>query len=156
MLRRLLAGAAAGAAGTTALNATTYLDMVLRGRSASSTPEQMVEKLADARGVEIPGVGETRSNRVSALGSLSGLATGVMVGAGYGLLDLLRLRPRGLGGVLLAGGGAMVLANGTMVRYGVTDPTTWSATDWASDVIPHVAYGVVVATTYSALTSGRG
>lgn len=156
MLRRLLVGAAAGAAGTTALNATTYLDMALRGRPASSTPEKMVEKLADARGVEIPGEGETRSNRVSALGSLSGLATGVAVGAGYGLVDLLRLRPRGLGGVVLAGGGAMLLANGTMVKYGVTDPTSWTATEWASDVVPHLAYGLVVAATYSALTSGRG
>ena len=35
---RLLAGIAAGAAGTTALNATTYLDMALRGRPASRTP----------------------------------------------------------------------------------------------------------------------
>ncbi len=36
VFRRLLLGAAAGAAGTTALDAVTYLDMALRGRPASS------------------------------------------------------------------------------------------------------------------------
>ena len=34
----LLSGAAAGAAGTTALNVITYLDIALRGRPTSSTP----------------------------------------------------------------------------------------------------------------------
>jgi hypothetical protein len=34
----VLRGAAAGAAGTTALNAVTYLDMVVRGRPASDAP----------------------------------------------------------------------------------------------------------------------
>ena len=41
----VLRGAAAGAAGTTALNAVTYLDMTVRGRGTSSTPEQTVEAL---------------------------------------------------------------------------------------------------------------
>ncbi|MGI8900330.1 MAG: hypothetical protein ACR2HA_05280 [Nocardioides sp.] len=36
--RSVLAGVAAGAAGTTALNAVTYLDMAIRGRGTSSTP----------------------------------------------------------------------------------------------------------------------
>ncbi|MCP9968874.1 hypothetical protein LUX57_29935 [Actinomadura madurae] len=44
---RLTRGLAAGAAGTTALNLVTYLDMAVRGRPASSTPEQSVERLAD-------------------------------------------------------------------------------------------------------------
>jgi hypothetical protein len=35
----LLSGAAAGAAGTTALNVITYLDIALRGRPTSTTPE---------------------------------------------------------------------------------------------------------------------
>jgi len=25
----------------------------------------------------------------------------------------------------------------------VTDPRTWSAADWISDLLPHLAYGVV-------------
>lgn len=51
-LRGLMAGAAAGAAGTTALNAVTYLDMAWRARPASQTPEQAVEKLAERAGVD--------------------------------------------------------------------------------------------------------
>ncbi len=41
----VLLGAAAGAAGATALNALTYVDMAVRGRPASSTPETTVERL---------------------------------------------------------------------------------------------------------------
>ena len=37
MIREALLGAAAGAAGTTALNISTYLDMALRARPASTT-----------------------------------------------------------------------------------------------------------------------
>ena len=51
--RAFLAGAAAGAAGTTALNGVTYLDMAVRGRPASSTPEDTVDRLAEAVGVDI-------------------------------------------------------------------------------------------------------
>ena len=41
-LQLALLGAAAGAAGTTALNFLTYVDMAVRGRPASSTPEKTV------------------------------------------------------------------------------------------------------------------
>jgi hypothetical protein len=153
MLRRVMLGAAAGAAGTMALNAATYADMALRGRPSSGTPELMVEKLARARGLEIPGEGEQRQNRLTGLGALSGMATGVSVGVAYGLLDVLRLRPRGLAGALFAGGGAMALANGTMVRYDVTHPTQWGVEGWVSDVVPHLAYGAVLASTYAAATA---
>lgn len=74
--RGILAGAAAGAAGTTALNLITYLDMTMRGRGASSSPETTVEKLSDAVQVQVPGEGDTRNNRVSALGALTGIASG--------------------------------------------------------------------------------
>jgi hypothetical protein len=77
----MLRGAAAGAAGTSALNAVTYLDMALRARPASSTPQDTVEAATRKASVHVPGVGEDRDNRVSALGSLMGLATGVAVGA---------------------------------------------------------------------------
>jgi hypothetical protein len=39
----VLHGAAAGAAGTTALNAVTYLDMLIRARPESTTPGQVVD-----------------------------------------------------------------------------------------------------------------
>jgi hypothetical protein len=152
MFRRILLGAAAGAAGTTALNAVTYLDMALTARPASGTPEETVEKIAGSRNLTIPGAGEARANRLTALGALSGIATGVAVGAGFGLLDVLHVRPPGPLGALVAGAGAMALANATMTAYGVTDPSTWSAKDWGSDVVPHLAYGAVVSATYSAAT----
>ena len=49
----------------------------------------------------------------------------------------------------------MVLANGGMVAYGVTDPPSWSTADWVSDLLPHAAYGAVLAATYSATRPAR-
>ena len=54
LTRLALLGAAAGAAGTTALNAVTYLDMTVRGRPSSSTPEDTVEKLSAVVHVGFP------------------------------------------------------------------------------------------------------
>jgi hypothetical protein len=146
----LARGAAAGAAGTTALNAVTYLDMVVRGRATSSTPEQTVQKLADAAHVPIPGDDETRQNRVQGLGPLTGLAAGVGVGLVVGLVRALGVRTRPLVGTALITGGVLVAANGPMTVLGITDPRSWSATDWASDVVPHVAYAAVVKATMDA------
>jgi len=144
-------GAAAGAAATTALNAVTYLDMAIRGRGSSSTPEDTVETLAAAAHVDIPGDAQTRENRLQGLGPLTGLVTGVGIGVVTGLARAAGLRSRPLVGTLLAGVGAMAAANGPMVVLRVTDPRTWSATDWISDVVPHLAYGAVLKTTLDAL-----
>jgi hypothetical protein len=149
-MNAILRGAAAGAAGTTALNAVTYLDMALRGRAASDTPERSVAKIAELLGVDIPGDRWTRENRLAGLGPLAGLATGVAVGMAYGAWDAAVGRPRSLGGPLLATVGAMLVANGPMTAMGLTDPRSWSAPDWLSDVVPHLAYGWVTATTYAA------
>lgn len=140
-------GAAAGAAGTTALDAVTYLDMALRGRPSSSTPEDTVEKLASAAHVEIPGDEQTRENRLQGLGPLTGLVAGIGIGVLTGLARASGLRSQPLVGTLLVGVGAMVAANGPMVVLGVTDPRAWSSVDWLSDVVPHLAYGAVVKTT---------
>ena len=51
----LLAGAAAGAAGTTTLNVITYLDIAVRGRPTSTTPERTVEAMARLFGLTVPG-----------------------------------------------------------------------------------------------------
>ena len=143
-------GAAAGAAATTALNAVTYLDMAVRGRASSSTPEDTVEKLADKAHVEIPGDGEKRENRLQGLGALLGLATGVGVGLLAGLARAAGFRPRQPVRTALTTAVVLVAANGPMTLLRVTDPRTWSATDWASDVVPHLAYGVGVTTTLDA------
>src|SRR3954471_16170709 len=83
-VRRLAVGAAAGAAGTAALNAVTFADMALRGRAASETPEQTVEKLIDRAPFDLPGDEETRRNRPSGPAPLMGAvdgAAGVVAGA---------------------------------------------------------------------------
>ena len=80
----VVAGAVAGAAGTTVLNTVTYLDMALRGRPSSSAPQEVVEKLADRAGVGIPGSGETKQNRLQGLGPLTGTAVGLAVGVAAG------------------------------------------------------------------------
>lgn len=150
MIRELLLGAAAGAAGTTALHAATYADMAWRGRPASRTPEQSVQRLAEAVHVEVPGSPDERESRRSGLGALIGIATGVGVGAGYGLARGLGLRLPAWAEAGLITAVALVAANGPMTLLGITDPRSWSLADWRSDVVPHVAYGVVTAATYAA------
>jgi pheromone shutdown protein TraB len=149
----LLAGAAAGAAGTTALNTATYLDMVLRGRPASSTPDQTIEKLAGLSHLTIPGDEDTRGNRVGGLGALTGILAGVGVGVALGAARAAGWRPGLLSGSVVAGTGALLAGNGPMTVLGVTDPRSWSATDWISDLVPHLAYGAVAGAVLHRLTS---
>ena len=151
-LQGLLAGAAAGAAGTSALNAVTYLDMAWRGRPASDTPRRSVEALARRAGIDIPGEGDVRANRLDGLGPLGGLATGVLTGAVAGLLRALGVRPGPLAGPVAVGAAAMAAAGSSLAALGVSDPRTWDAADWLSDAVPHLAYGAVTAGTLRALT----
>ncbi|MGO4807827.1 hypothetical protein AB4089_22220 [Arthrobacter sp. 2MCAF15] len=151
IIRTLATGAVAGAAGTTALNTLTYFDMVWRARPASSTPEATVEKLADVSGITIPGTEEERANRVAGLGPLTGLAVGVGAGAVLGLARTAGYRPGLLGSSLTAAAGALIASNAPMTVLGITDPRTWSLTDWASDILPHLAYGLVTGAALQAL-----
>jgi hypothetical protein len=146
----MLRGAAAGAAASTALNAVSYLDMAVRGRASSSTPEDTVEKIAEKAHVPIPGDQETRQNRVQGLGPLIGLVAGVGVGVVTGLVRASGYRSAKPVGIVLTTVGVLVAANGPMTVLGITDPRTWSATDWISDLIPHAVYGVVLKTTMDA------
>jgi hypothetical protein len=94
-------------------------------------------------GHPVPGEGEARQNRLEGLGALSGIATGVGIGALAGLMrPLLAHLPTLLGATLL-GGAAMAAADVPLQRLKLTDVGAWSASDWASDVVPHLAYGVV-------------
>ena len=143
----LLRGAAAGAAGTTALNVVTYLDMAVRGRPASSTPGDTVERLAATAHLTVPGDGEARASRVEGLGALTGLVAGVGVGGLLGLARASGFRA----GTLLTTLVVLVSTNGPMTVLGITDPRTWSRADWISDLVPHLAYAAVVTTTLDAL-----
>jgi hypothetical protein len=151
-LRNILAGAAAGAAGTTALNAVTYVDMAVRARPASETPQKAVDALAGKSGHPVPGVGEEKQNRLGGLGPLTGSLTGVGVGALAGLaLPLLKKLPSALA-VAAIGATAMALTDGPLVSLGLAEPKKWSKLDWASDLVPHLAYGAV---TYATLRASE-
>ncbi|MCP9968873.1 hypothetical protein LUX57_29930 [Actinomadura madurae] len=45
----------------------------------------------------------------------------------------------------------MLGSSAPMTLLGLTDPREWTASDWAADVIPHLAYGAVAAGVYDAL-----
>jgi hypothetical protein len=142
LLRGIGRGLAAGAVGTTALNAVTYLDLVIRARPASEMPGKAADLLADRAGRPIPGNGAERANRREGLGALLGIATGLGIGVGVGLLGPVLVRvPRPLAGTLV-GAAAMAASDVPMVSMGLTDPKSWSRADWVSDAIPHVVYGM--------------
>lgn len=140
-----LLGAAAGAAGATALNTLTCVDMAVRGRPASSTPETTVEKLSEKTSVPVPADEQARANRLSGLGPLTGLGAGVGVGARLGVARAAGWRPGVTAGAVAATVGARVGTNGPMTVPGVTDRQTWPASSWVVDVVPPLAYGVVTA-----------
>jgi hypothetical protein len=141
--RGLRRGAIAGAAGTTALNAVTFVDMVMRARAASRTPEATVEQLSERTHVPIPGEDGERNNRVSGLGSLSGVAAGLVAGLLVGVVSEIAPVRRVLPLAMTATGLALLTGNGPMTALGVTDLREWSISDWAADLVPHLAFGLV-------------
>lgn len=167
MANRILAGAVAGAAGVVALNAVGYLDMLIRGRPASDMPARLAGKLADEVGLplefdadadiddaddddddDVPG--DAAENRRAALGALLGMANGIGIGVAYGICRLILPRPPAwLAGAGL-GAAAMAASDYPATRLGLTEPRDWSAVDWASDVLPHMAFGVVTALAFEA------
>lgn len=150
MSTRLMRGLASGALGTAALNMTTYLDVAIRGRATSSVPAQDVEKLADEAGVDLAagGSGEEAENRKQGLAALMGYVTGLTVGAVYGLVrPHARAVPLPLAAVAV-GVGAMAATDGATTLLGNADPTQWSAKSWATDIVPHLAYGAATVAGY--------
>jgi len=156
MRRELLAGLAAGAAGTTALNAVTYLDMAIRGRPASTTPEDTVRRFEELAHLCLAGDGpdsDSARNRRSGLGALLGIVAGLGTGALYGLVRRrLGEAPLAVRGTV-AGLAANVGTTGPMAVLGITDPRRWPASSWLSDLAPHLAYGFATAATFDAAQS---
>ncbi|MFC7546685.1 hypothetical protein [Plantactinospora sp. GCM10030261] len=140
----MLAGVLAGLAGSAALNVVTYLDMALRGRPSSGTPDETVRRLAGATHLWL-GPEDRAANRRAGLGPILGHLSGVATAVGYAVLVRRRM-PLPVAATLL-GAGALVGADTPMTVLRVTDPRSWSVTDWLSDVVPHLAYGLVAATT---------
>src|ERR1700677_2422202 len=141
----LLIGAVAGAAGTTALNVIGYLDIAVRGRPASTTPERTVEAMARLFGLTVPGSGDTLANRLSGLGALTGYAARIGMGMIIGLAYAWGWNPRLLVAMLTATVLPLIGTNGPMTVLGVTNPLTWGVVGLISDLIPHIGYGLVTA-----------
>lgn len=149
MIRTIVRGCAAGAAGTTALNTVSYADMALRGRPASSVPETLVDTIAARIGLPLRDSDE-KGNRLNGLAAVTGVALGCGTGAAVALAHKAGARmPLWLGGAL-TGALVMAAADVPIARLGISDPRTWSAGDWASDVVPHLVFGLV---TYALVTA---
>lgn len=149
----LLDAAAAGAAGSTALNVVTYLDIAIRARPGSQTAEETVRRLADRSHIEL-GPDKQAANRRSGLGPL----LGYVVGIGTPVIVAAAARGRPIPGPAAApllGAGAMVAADAPLTALRITNPRTWSRTDWLADLVPHLVYGVVTAAVWHRLANAH-
>jgi hypothetical protein len=80
-----------------------------------------------------------------------GIGTGISSGiAASALGPIVRRLPPTLAAVLV-GGLAMAASDVPMTRMGLTDPTSWSTSDWLSDAVPHLAYGAATVWTLRAI-----
>ncbi|WP_028060766.1 hypothetical protein [Candidatus Solirubrobacter pratensis] len=150
-MERLVKGLAAGAVGTSLLNTVTYLDMAVRGRPSSSVPSQDVEKLAGAAHIPLGSDEQTASARREGIGALLGFLTGFAGGAAFAAV---RAQAPDVPWPLAAaatGVAVMIATDLTSTAAGATDPRTWSALDWVSDLVPHLAYGAGVTLAFDAL-----
>jgi uncharacterized membrane protein len=145
MLKTVGRGLVAGAAGVTALNWASYLDMATRGRPASDTPARLVEQSLGRLDLPVPD-----QTRLSALGALAGIKVGLLVGVGAALSRGAGLRPPAPLAIALTGGAAMAASDLPIAALGISDPRQWSVADWLSDALPHLAYGVATHATLTA------
>lgn len=144
---------AAGAAGSTALNVVTYLDIATRARPPSQTAEETVRRITDRAHLSL-GPEDRAANRRSGLGPLLGYVAAIGTAVGYAAATRRRRPPLPVSAAAL-GIGAMVAADTPLTALGVTDPRRWSRVDWMADIIPHVVYGVVTAAVWHRLAGAR-
>jgi hypothetical protein len=92
-----------------------------------------------------------RDDRVAGLRPLAGVMTGTVVGVAAAFArPVLTRMPAPVASAVLAAM-AMAGADGPLVALGLTKPGDWAATDWASDVVPHLGYGAAAYATLTAL-----
>lgn len=144
-------GLVSGAAGVTALNLVTYVDIALRGRPASDTPQRTVEAALDVAGIDVPGDKAQRRQRGNALGALAGIGTGLGIGVAASMARQVGVRLPGPVAAVVTGAAAMAASDVSATALGVADPRRWSASSWAADVTPHLAYGIATQATQRAL-----
>ena len=156
MMNDLRAGATAGAAGTMALDAVSYLDMVMRGRPSSEVPAKMAQIFAEKAGLaQPPGDGQKPSaqtkNRLTAGGALMGYGVGLGIGTIYGLLrPHVRNIPWPIMGIVV-GCAAMAASDVPAVQLQLTKPNEWGTAGWLGDIIPHLAYGIITAGVFESI-----
>jgi hypothetical protein len=152
---RIAAGLTSGAIGTEALNIATYLDVALRGRPPSDLPAQAAGKIAEKAHIDpLTEQTDTAQNRRSGTGALMGYATGLSVGAAYGVVrPVIKRLPVGVQ-ALAVGFGAMAASDIPSTRMGLTDPKRWQASDWAADIVPHIIYGAATVMAYERIQGG--
>jgi hypothetical protein len=150
MFERVRAGIFAGAVGTVAINVVSTLDMAVRGRPSSPLPGEVAQRLGRKVRLSL-GEGEQAEHRREALGSLAGYATGTLIGAAYGVAyPVARHLPPPWRSAAV-GLAAMAATDGVSAALGATDPRSWSAADWVSDIVPHVAYGAGTVSSFEGL-----
>jgi hypothetical protein len=148
-----VAGAVAGTVGKAALDTVTYLDMLVRGRPPSDLPQQAAARVAARVGIDLQGQGRA-AHRREGLAAVMGYASGLALGAAYGLL-VGRVAPQQplTSAGLAVGVGAMVGTAVPSTLSGLTDPRHWGVVGWLEDIVPHLAYGFATAVTYRSLAS---
>lgn len=144
--RSVLYGAMAGAAGTSALNATTYLDMAMRGRPPSEVPKKMVKELANRSGIA-----QLEENRERAFSALVGYVDGVGSGALFGLIRPAMKDVSWFWAGLALGAFTGLMSEGVATAMGQTDPRKWGVAGWLADIVPRAVYGWTAAVTYDEL-----
>ncbi|TFV61245.1 hypothetical protein E4P41_10035 [Geodermatophilus sp. DF01-2] len=155
MMGSLARGLVAGAVGTTALDAASYLDMVFRGRPASSVPDRLVDAVADRLGLDLPGRGQERANRRTAWGALVGIGNGLATGVAASVMRSAGVRFSPPVGAVVAGAAAMAATDVPAALLGVSDPRSWSTADWATDAVSHLAYGAGVQAVLETVPTAR-
>lgn len=151
-------GAIAGAVGTIALDITSYGDMALRGRPASNLPAEIIRRTAEKARVEPLAVpdevaDDSTKNRRRALGMISGHAIGIGAGTLCGAMRSIIGPVPAPVMALVMGGVAMAAADVPATTLNITDPRRWGVSGWLSDIVPHLAYGLVAAGVFAALVN---
>jgi hypothetical protein len=155
-MRGLMLGAIAGAAGTMALDVVSYGDMALRGRASSDMPAEVIRRLAARAGItalSIPSeeADDATKNRRSALGAISGYTIGMLIGALYGAVAYRHPERDLVLRAVLLGGLAMAASDVPAVLLGATDLAEWTPGSWVSDIVPHLAFGIVTAGAFATM-----
>ncbi len=105
----------------------------------------------------IPGQGDDRSNRLTGPGALAGIMAGTAVGVAAVFARPVLNRVPSPVNTVMPGALAMAGSAARWSRSALPAPVTGPRTTGASDIVPHLGYGVAAYATLTALgASGRG